>query len=112
MPARSSEVRPHELLNYFSFDTRAPDRGETFGVLASARQQCVVGHRVPGRAVVVPSIRRRVYDGGRGGRHFGELRNRVGLVAHDAVGSGDAELVERAILDERNEQLPDTTDTE
>jgi Ca-activated chloride channel family protein len=33
-----NEVRPHELLNYFSFDTRAPARGETFGVLASARQ--------------------------------------------------------------------------
>jgi Ca-activated chloride channel family protein len=32
------EVRPHELLNYFSFDTRAPAQGDTFGVLASARQ--------------------------------------------------------------------------
>ena len=35
----SSEIRPHELLNYFSFDTRAPDAGDTFGVLAAARQQ-------------------------------------------------------------------------
>nr|MBA2321563.1 VWA domain-containing protein [Deltaproteobacteria bacterium] len=33
-----SEVRPHELLNYFSFDTKAPAEGETFGVLAAARQ--------------------------------------------------------------------------
>ncbi len=34
----AGEIRPHELLNYFSFDTRAPDPGETFGVLAAARQ--------------------------------------------------------------------------
>jgi Ca-activated chloride channel family protein len=35
-PAR--EIRPHELLNYFSFDTREPEPGDTFGVLAAARQ--------------------------------------------------------------------------
>ena len=33
-----SEIRPHELLNYFSFDTKQPTAGETFGVLAAARQ--------------------------------------------------------------------------
>jgi Ca-activated chloride channel family protein len=32
------EIRPHELLNYFSFDTRPPTDGDTFGVLAAARQ--------------------------------------------------------------------------
>jgi len=34
----TSEVRPHELLNYFSFDTDAPTAGETFEVTASAEQ--------------------------------------------------------------------------
>jgi hypothetical protein len=32
------EVRPHELLNYFSFDTVTPDADQTFDVLASAEQ--------------------------------------------------------------------------
>jgi Ca-activated chloride channel family protein len=32
------EIRPHELLNYFSFDTVAPDADQTFDVLASAEQ--------------------------------------------------------------------------
>jgi Ca-activated chloride channel family protein len=32
------QVRPHELLNYFSFETRAPARGELFGVTGSAAQ--------------------------------------------------------------------------
>jgi Ca-activated chloride channel family protein len=34
----TSEIRPHELLNYFSFDTRAPTGDDTFGMLAAARQ--------------------------------------------------------------------------
>ena len=34
-----SEVRPHELLNYFSFDTAEPDADQVFDVLASAEQQ-------------------------------------------------------------------------
>ncbi|MEQ1566206.1 MAG: VWA domain-containing protein [Myxococcota bacterium] len=33
-----SEVRPHELLNYFSFDSVAPGQGQTFGVLGAAEQ--------------------------------------------------------------------------
>jgi len=33
----TEQIRPHELLNYFHFDTRSPPPGETFGVLASAR---------------------------------------------------------------------------
>jgi Ca-activated chloride channel family protein len=33
-----SEIRPHELLNYFSFDTVAPPEGQTFGVLGAAEQ--------------------------------------------------------------------------
>jgi Ca-activated chloride channel family protein len=33
-----SEIRPHELLNYFSFDTVAPPDGQTFGVLGAAEQ--------------------------------------------------------------------------
>jgi Ca-activated chloride channel family protein len=33
------EIRPHELLNYFSFDTVTPDADQTFDVLASAEQQ-------------------------------------------------------------------------
>ncbi len=32
------QVRPHELLNYFSFDTVTPDADQTFDVLASAEQ--------------------------------------------------------------------------
>lgn len=31
-----AQVRPHELLNYFSFDTVAPSQGEVFGVSGSA----------------------------------------------------------------------------
>lgn len=34
--AAPSEVRPHELLNYFTFDTEQPSRGDTFEVTASA----------------------------------------------------------------------------
>ena len=33
------QVRPHELLNYFSFDTVTPDPGQLFDVMASAEQQ-------------------------------------------------------------------------
>ncbi len=33
---RSNEVRPHELLNYFHFDTQAPTEGQLFGVKGSA----------------------------------------------------------------------------
>ena len=32
------EIRPHELLNYFSFDTATPDGDQLFDVLASAEQ--------------------------------------------------------------------------
>ena len=32
------QIRPHELLNYFSFDTVTPDADQTFDVLASATQ--------------------------------------------------------------------------
>ena len=39
VPISPSEVRPHELLNYFSFDTVAPKPGATFGVLGSAVQE-------------------------------------------------------------------------
>ena len=34
----SGEVRPHELLNYFSFDTAPVAPGETFSVLGGAEQ--------------------------------------------------------------------------
>ena len=37
-PISPDQVRPHELLNYFSFETRAPGRGEVFGVTGSAAQ--------------------------------------------------------------------------
>jgi len=33
-----SQIRPHELLNYFSFDTATPDADQVFDVLASAEQ--------------------------------------------------------------------------
>jgi Ca-activated chloride channel family protein len=33
-----SEIRPHELLNYFSFDTATPDADQLFDVLASAER--------------------------------------------------------------------------
>ena len=33
-----SQIRPHELLNYFSFDTVTPDADQAFDVLASAEQ--------------------------------------------------------------------------
>jgi Ca-activated chloride channel family protein len=36
---RPSEVRPHELLNYFSFDTAPVAAGETFSVLAGAERE-------------------------------------------------------------------------
>ncbi len=35
----SGEVRPHELLNYFSFDTQAPSNDQLFDVTASAEQK-------------------------------------------------------------------------
>ncbi len=35
-PVKTSEVRPHELLNYFSFDTVEVPEGETFSVLGQA----------------------------------------------------------------------------
>lgn len=38
-----SEIRPHELLNYFSFDTRTPEVERRFDVLASGK---VVGDRL------------------------------------------------------------------
>lgn len=34
----ASEVRPHELLNYFSFDSDTVKRGHTFSVMGSARK--------------------------------------------------------------------------
>ncbi len=34
-----SQIRPHELLNYFSFDTVTPDGDQVFDVLASAEAQ-------------------------------------------------------------------------
>lgn len=37
-PFKPSEVRPHELLNYFSFDTAPIEPGQTFSVLGSAAQ--------------------------------------------------------------------------
>ena len=39
LPFSVSEVRPHELLNYFSFDNVTPDQDQLFDVLASAEQQ-------------------------------------------------------------------------
>jgi Ca-activated chloride channel family protein len=39
VPLRTSEIRPHELLNYFSFDSVAPAESRTFGVLGSAVRQ-------------------------------------------------------------------------
>ncbi len=33
---KANEVRPHELLNYFHFDTQAPPEGQLFGVKGSA----------------------------------------------------------------------------
>ncbi|HHO53338.1 MAG TPA: VWA domain-containing protein, partial [Deltaproteobacteria bacterium] len=33
-----SEIRPHELLNYFSFDTAGPPTDQTFSVLGAAEQ--------------------------------------------------------------------------
>lgn len=35
-PVRTSEIRPHELLNYFSFDTTSIAEGDTFSVSGSA----------------------------------------------------------------------------
>lgn len=37
-PVKTSEVRPHELLNYFSFDTSPVPEGDTFSVNAVAEQ--------------------------------------------------------------------------
>ena len=37
-PVKTSEVRPHELLNYFSFDTSPVPAGDTFSVNAVAEQ--------------------------------------------------------------------------
>ncbi|MBM4369184.1 MAG: VWA domain-containing protein, partial [Deltaproteobacteria bacterium] len=37
-PVKTSEVRPHEFLNYFSFDTADVQRGDTFSVRASAEE--------------------------------------------------------------------------
>jgi Ca-activated chloride channel family protein len=34
-----SQIRPHELLNYFSFDTVTPDADQVFDVLASAEER-------------------------------------------------------------------------
>lgn len=35
-PVQASEIRPHEFLNYFSFDTRPVQQGDTFSVEAAA----------------------------------------------------------------------------
>jgi Ca-activated chloride channel family protein len=37
-PVKTSEIRPHELLNYFSFDTTPVPAGDTFSVNAVAEQ--------------------------------------------------------------------------
>ena len=37
-PVTTSQIRPHELLNYFSFDTTEVPAGDTFSVMASAEQ--------------------------------------------------------------------------
>jgi Ca-activated chloride channel homolog len=37
-PILPQQVRKHELLNYFSFDTAAPPQGRTFSVLGTARR--------------------------------------------------------------------------
>ena len=37
-PVTTSQIRPHELLNYFSFDTSPVQAGDTFSVVASAEQ--------------------------------------------------------------------------
>ncbi|MDP2309223.1 MAG: VWA domain-containing protein [Pseudomonadota bacterium] len=37
-PVSTSQVRPHELLNYFSFETDPVERGDTFSVKGSAEQ--------------------------------------------------------------------------
>lgn len=37
-PVKTSEIRPHELLNYFSFDTADVKQGEVFSALGSAAQ--------------------------------------------------------------------------
>ena len=37
-PVQTSEVRPHEFLNYFSFDTSPVHTSDTFSVLASAEE--------------------------------------------------------------------------
>ncbi|MEQ1507998.1 MAG: VWA domain-containing protein, partial [Myxococcota bacterium] len=38
LPFTTREIRPHELLNYFSFDAVTPDADQVFDVLASAEQ--------------------------------------------------------------------------
>jgi Ca-activated chloride channel family protein len=38
LPFTPDQVRPHELLNYFSFDTTAPARGDAFGITGSAER--------------------------------------------------------------------------
>ncbi|MCA9491188.1 MAG: VWA domain-containing protein, partial [Myxococcales bacterium] len=38
VPLKTSEIRPHELLNYFSFDTAEPAPGRVFSVLGGAEQ--------------------------------------------------------------------------
>jgi Ca-activated chloride channel family protein len=39
LPLQPSQVRPHELLNYFTFDTVAPAEGQIFGVVGAAEQE-------------------------------------------------------------------------
>lgn len=38
-PVSSAQIRPHEFLNYFSFDTETVNRGDTFSILGSAEQK-------------------------------------------------------------------------
>jgi hypothetical protein len=40
LPIELSQIRPHELLNYFSFDTTDPVAGDPFGVQAAAATSC------------------------------------------------------------------------
>lgn len=62
--------------------------------------------------LVLPAVVRLRHDRSGGGRHLGAPRHRVGAQRVAAVRAHQVELVERALADARNEQLPHTGRTE
>ncbi|CAM5270568.1 hypothetical protein SANTM175S_02505 [Streptomyces antimycoticus] len=76
--------------------------------LIDGERQLMDAPALPARqpCLIPPAVVRGMDDGGGGGRALGAPRHRVGAQGAAAVGPGDLELVERALADTGQEQLP------